>query len=253
PLSANLLASGEHLTPLPDAISKNVRDAVTAAMRSNKANRPQTIDDFLSILDGNEGDDDDEVTVIGVEQDKQAVKPEASNKIDDIPPTQINEAKTSTLSSKIIVAVAIVLVLAVAIILGVALLHKADIKRPKTEQKVTEVTNKSMEYEGVIYQYTGPVNETGNAEGEGTGVYSDGTYTGEYVDGCREGKGTFVTSDGSNTFTGTFENDMYSEGTLTMDDGSYFEGTFEDNEFDTGSWYTSSGIFDGKMVNGQYK
>ncbi|MBE6291385.1 MAG: serine/threonine protein kinase [Bacteroidales bacterium] len=50
PLSANLLASGEELEPLPENISEATRKAVEEAMRTNKKKRPQTIDDFLLLL-----------------------------------------------------------------------------------------------------------------------------------------------------------------------------------------------------------
>ena len=52
PLSANLLASGEELEPLPASISEATRKAVEEAMRINKKKRPQTIDDFLILLGG---------------------------------------------------------------------------------------------------------------------------------------------------------------------------------------------------------
>ena len=52
PLSANLLASGEELEPLPENISEATRKAVEEAMRTNKKKRPQTIDDFLILLGG---------------------------------------------------------------------------------------------------------------------------------------------------------------------------------------------------------
>lgn len=51
PLSANLLASGETLQPLPASISEGTRAAVEAAMLLNKQKRPQSIAEFLSLLD----------------------------------------------------------------------------------------------------------------------------------------------------------------------------------------------------------
>ncbi len=50
PLSANLLASGDPLPPLPRRISTSTRLAVEAAMQTKKQDRPQSIDAFLAIL-----------------------------------------------------------------------------------------------------------------------------------------------------------------------------------------------------------
>ncbi len=64
PISANLLASGEELEPLPTHVSEATRKAVNAAMQINKKKRPQTISEFISIF--NDIQTNEEVTVIGV-------------------------------------------------------------------------------------------------------------------------------------------------------------------------------------------
>ena len=51
PLSANMLASGEELDPLPETISAPTRRAISAAMQIRKNDRPQTIAAFLALLD----------------------------------------------------------------------------------------------------------------------------------------------------------------------------------------------------------
>lgn len=50
PPSATLLASGEELQPMPSSISENVRNAVYKAMQTNKNKRPQSIDEFSTLL-----------------------------------------------------------------------------------------------------------------------------------------------------------------------------------------------------------
>ncbi len=52
PPAANMLACGESLEPLPRTISEGTRAAVAAAMLLNKNQRPQSIDEFLALLDG---------------------------------------------------------------------------------------------------------------------------------------------------------------------------------------------------------
>jgi len=52
PLSANLLASGEELEPLPNSISVATRKAIDEAMRINKNKRTQSVAEFLALLGG---------------------------------------------------------------------------------------------------------------------------------------------------------------------------------------------------------
>lgn len=54
PLSANLLASGEILKSLPTSISVSTRKAIKSAMNIDKNKRPQNIEAFLMIIDGEE-------------------------------------------------------------------------------------------------------------------------------------------------------------------------------------------------------
>lgn len=52
PLSANLLASGEELEPLPNGISEATRKVIIEAMRINKNKRTQSVAEFLALLGG---------------------------------------------------------------------------------------------------------------------------------------------------------------------------------------------------------
>ncbi|MCD8304737.1 MAG: hypothetical protein LUC86_07940, partial [Prevotellaceae bacterium] len=116
------------------------------------------------------------------------------------------------------------------------------------------VNGAKMTYNGVSYKYTGDVNEDGQPEGKGRGVYEDGTYEGEYVNGCRQGEATFVTTGGEDKFEGLFWGDEYHEGTLTLvDDGSFFKGTFSGNEPYTGTWYNKDGSVYCKLINGKMR
>ena len=51
PPEAQIVLS-EGLPPFPKNISKSVREAITAAMRPTRAERPQSIEAFLRIIDG---------------------------------------------------------------------------------------------------------------------------------------------------------------------------------------------------------
>ncbi len=52
PDAASLLSEESFLQPLPTTISPNTRNAVNAAMQLKRKDRPQSIDEFLDILDG---------------------------------------------------------------------------------------------------------------------------------------------------------------------------------------------------------
>lgn len=50
PLSANMLASGEELPPLPANVSAATAEAIKRAMSLKRTDRPQTIDEFIALL-----------------------------------------------------------------------------------------------------------------------------------------------------------------------------------------------------------
>lgn len=79
PLSAHLLASGEVLKPLPAPVSASTGRAIAAAMELNKNRRPQTMREFLALLD-EPGVPDDEVTVIDASESISSQKQEKEDK-----------------------------------------------------------------------------------------------------------------------------------------------------------------------------
>ncbi|MCD8302234.1 MAG: serine/threonine protein kinase [Prevotellaceae bacterium] len=264
PLSATLLVSGEELAPLPTGTSKGVSDAIDAAMQVNKKKRPQSIADFLAILDG--GGDAVETTVMDVPPEpkpqpkpKPKPKPQSEPKPKPVSPPAGQSDGPEPKSSVWVVAVGIV-VIGLIVAFAVVRCNKPSSASGDVEA-VEEVgdtvpydtavnVERLVKYNGVTFTYTGPVNHSDMPDGEGTGVYKDGTYKGMYVNGCREGKATYVTSGGEDRFVGTFHDDKYSEGTLTIEDGSYFQGTYKDNEPYTGTWYNSDGSVYCKLRNG---
>lgn len=83
PPSANLLASGEELPPLPSSVSPATRRAVSAAMQTNKRHRPQTMREFLSLL-GEEPEPEAEVTELDTDPEVP-VEPKAAPKAVSLP------------------------------------------------------------------------------------------------------------------------------------------------------------------------
>ncbi len=283
PISSTLLVSGEKIAPLPKGTSQNVNDAVKASMQMSKTERPQTIAEFIEILCPTS---DDETVLnyssrgaeISPKKDApqqvvpQEVKPASPPKQEKHPKEakQKKEVKpkpaSKPMSAKsknrtiIISAFAVIVVFLVLIIFKFGHSKSKNVgeqapEEVETVQKEVTVTKDSkMTYKGVTFTYSGPVNEQGNAQWRGKGVYAAGTYEGEYSNGCREGIGRFTTSDGRNEFEGTFKNDQYEQGRLIdKADGSYFSGTFKNNTPYTGTWYEKDGtayciIKDGKQI-----
>lgn len=226
PPAANLLISGETLQPLPNNISEGVRKAIDAAMNMNKMQRPQSIADFMGIIDS--GGEQEETELVA-----DVVKPEN-------PPAKKSKTKY--------------VLLFLALFIG-WLLWPEDTQEVSQPQEVVRHEVKGLNYTntlGTAFVYSGFVNSANVPDSTGVGQYEDGTYKGMYRDGIRNGKGTFDTSDDSNHFTGTFKNDMYHEGRMTFNDRTYYEGTFRNNEFDTGKWYNADGTLDSEMRNGEY-
>lgn len=73
PLKVSLRISGESLDPLPACTSAAVTSAVEAAMKLKKDDRPQTISEFLTMLDAEDAADDED-TIINDEDEKKLKK-----------------------------------------------------------------------------------------------------------------------------------------------------------------------------------
>lgn len=64
------MAKEETLTPLPGCISLSTRNAVLKAMTQIRANRPQTVDAFISLLSSVTADDTDEEVTVSEEEER---------------------------------------------------------------------------------------------------------------------------------------------------------------------------------------
>ena len=81
PPDATLLASGEVIPPLPHVIADKVCNAVYQSMQTNKMKRPQSIDEFMALLNhasnavcNNSVENSEEVTVLDINPDSQSKK-----------------------------------------------------------------------------------------------------------------------------------------------------------------------------------
>lgn len=261
PLAATMRASGEDMPPLPPYISERTRTAITIAMSVRKSDRPQTMDEFLALLNEtprvprpdydyqSTGYPEDERTVV-VEDKVEVVNAE---KIDTSHEGQVDEKK-----EKNHIWLYFLFGFVVAAIITVILIVSFNSSSPNADN-IPDSTAAVVDTviftnsRGVEFDYVGSYNAEGTPDGKGLGRYENGKYEGEYKNGLRHGQGSFETSDGENTFKGTFENDFYKEGTLWFKDNSYFIGTFKGGNPWNGEYYHSDNTPDCKIVNGEVK
>ena len=76
PPNAIKRATGVKMNPLPSSVSENIRKAILCSMELLKENRPQSIDEFLSIIDGK----DQEIIVVEVEDTELQKQPQPEEK-----------------------------------------------------------------------------------------------------------------------------------------------------------------------------
>lgn len=230
-------------------VDETVKAAVMHAMSKEKTMRTSSVEKFIEELTSTKSEVKPKVITVKVERGSQ-------------PSDNTNIKKYG------LIAAAVLLCLILVFAFGGG---NTDSSQPEPDAK-TEATNTQVEESDTIeeaqlmidvvgqtfkdaanrdFSYTGEVVD-GKPNGKGTGIYSYGTYVGEYKDGLRHGAdGTFESKDGDNKFRGSFENDKYKEGRLTLtSDGSYFEGSFKDGQPYTGKWYDKDGKFDYEIVNG---
>lgn len=264
------------LPPMSDEISENTRLAIIAAMQPQRKNRPQSVAEFLNMLDG--------VTTKSKPAVKQKNEPEvviseetelilADEEHLDNPNNKFNKQRFIKIASIVIAT----LLMLVGAYFGISALLDSS-ESPTEENKIiTEI--KDYSYTNSIgksvVNYAGAVSPDTIPNGEGTAVHPDGdykwVYKGMYENGLRNGYGICELNDTINgthqhiVIEGTYENDVikegkyidkntnvqfegvfrkngdFNEGKLIYSDNTYFEGKFKNNEQFKGKMYDASG------------
>ncbi len=227
------------LPPLPAEVSESTRKAIIAAMQPQRKNRPQSVAEFLYILDAenisNLSYDVSEETEL-----VSAKSMDSESEENDMPKT----SKRKYIFGGIVTAVLIVLGAVSFSYLGGS---------PEISENLNDTISNVVGYRfvngnNVAFSYSGAVNRDTIPNGKGVGEYEQGTYTGLYENGLRHGKGHYVTAKGTNDFEGLFEFDVYSEGKLTSTEGWTYEGNFKNQNFNRGRLYFADGTyFDGEF------
>ena len=272
PPSATLLASGEELDPIPSSVSENVRNSVYKAMQTNKNKRPQTVLEFVSIIEVNTSkpvtpsvgpEEDDETTQVVYQEKKK------SDLIADERERLLKDALTKAEKEK----------------------AEAETRAKAEKQRRTkeeEPRHQKKERNAERYQVLGCVSWIG-ALVIGGGLYfsgvlnhdrgsepipepqkirvthdpvkcTDGTlayyWTGELVDGIPQGKGKIHydrnDKDKRYTYEGNVENGARNDANATLQyrNGNSFVGSFENDNFKQGRLTLRN---DGVYFDGTFK
>ena len=242
----------------PAGVSLPTWQAVWAAMRPVRTERPQTIADFLNILDNGLPAGFAESTV---KVESTATQPLNQPSTAKDPFDEFPDNKPSGMNP---VVKFVGIVLAAALLTGGGFWVVSSMTRKTAKEQVeaakaaTTVTDYpvtvTVDGKQTTFKYTGPLVDS-QPEGHGNGVYTtnaDGvtaTYEGDYHKGLRHGRGKIFFSSGD-TYEGGFRNDKFEgKGRYTFapskdDDAgtyAYYEGTYKADKELNGTWYNRDG------------
>lgn len=275
PVASDLFNDGFPINELQvKNISPKTISLIEYAMHPQRGKRIQTMRDFKRLIDEstnslNEG------TVVDTDVNQQTANRRSrvqeppkesfnhkSNNLHSKPATKISESKDNWWWT----AIAIIIAVGGWILIPRIFSSANDIAEEDTIASEEVIPAEQLDYvakqhsvanysfhnsKGQTFTYTGTITADSIPTGNGTGVYSNGTYKGAYSNGLRHGEGSFDTSDGQNHFIGTFANDLYEKGTLTLADGMYFKGSFKSGNPYNGKWYTKSNKIYSTLTNGK--
>ena len=261
------------LPSLPYTISKSIRDAIEQAMQPRKKDRPQTMKEFLELVQGKEGTssfthEKPNPAVPAAEAVAEEVDEETyfaqegvySDPLPNNPPPKpgthpsapkpkvekIGEEKSNTGAGKSFIAY---LIAGVCFFIGIFVMIN-DMDNSSNNTPTVVSTSAVQEVQNMAFKsgigncsYSGPIDENNKPHGRGTAKFSDGReYYGFFLHGILEGEDVLFTYGNGDRFEGTFKNNSFNQGKYTIkSDGSYFTGTFLGGKPSKGTWYDKSG------------
>ena len=284
PPSATLLASGEELEPIPSSISENVCNAVYKSMQTNKKVRPQTVSEFVSIIEVKTSEpvppsvgpkaDDETTQVFGLEKqkadamaaererllkealakaEKEKTEAEAHAKAEaerrSKEEEKAQEEKTRYSKSNIrIGVVAFFAVLTIACFYFSGVFENSGGSDSKGNPNTSNQSSAQSSQSQKVMVTKDPVN------------FADGTlayyWTGELVDGLPQGKGKIDYDmndrDKRYTYEGNVEKGVRNDtdATLQYRNGNSYQGSFENDNFKQGRLTLKN---DGVYFDGTFK
>jgi serine/threonine protein kinase len=264
--------------PFPDNVG-GLKFLVLQMMKPNRLQRPQSIDAIINAEKTRKEEPkqtpnpaktpqsssayDDEATIIAEPKPKKERKTEtpkpkpkeSDSGYSQTPPKQ--EAYTSSHiednggeghDKTIIILMVAALLIVVLILLNYGSCGNRTVSGSEPTPAPTETTVQKverMQYTTAIggCQYTGPVDEQRQPNGEGEAFFNDGRYySGTFEHGVLTGDDCYFKYANGDTFRGKFRNNSFYFGRYTIaKDQSYFDGYYSNGQPSSGNWYDKNG------------
>lgn len=238
----------------PPQVSRNVWQAIEAAMQPLRKDRPQTTEAFLDIIDNGLPELPEETVVVEPKNEEtRVVTPVEPKPEPTYPPVNdVTDDEEDEQHNKYLIYIIVALVVGLVTFGVIALVRNsssADTEVTTTKEVVNFPVTIEVNGEKMSYQYSGPINEQNMPEGVGKATYTTNvqgitsTYEGPFTNGLRNGSNAVLTFSNGDKYEGSFVNDFFEgEGKYTFgDDGSYFEGEYRQGKEYKGTWYDKKG------------
>lgn len=250
PESNLLLNEDEQLPPYPSNVSETTRNAIAECLQTRKK-RPQSISEFLQLLDS------EPISNIDTPEEEDTILKSQYKKTQEVLTTPI-KTKKDNLNTVLIIGAVIVFVVIIGLLFnkcgGSSSNDSSDeeyldsLAYEDADTAAVAWDDSTASYEDV--SYVDPIQQSSDEITKGSEDYESGAkFVGTFKNGIRL-KGTYTWANG-NRFEGDFKDGKLSQGTLYYADGDRFSGSFNSNEEKSlGVFYWSDGDrYEGEFLN----
>lgn len=263
PESNLLLNEDEQLPPYPSNVSEVTRNAIAECLQTRKK-RPQSISEFLQLLDS------EPISNIDTPEEEDTILKSQYKKSQEVLTTPI-KTKKDNLNTVFIIGAVIVFVVIIGLIFnkcgGSSSNDSSDedldsvVYEPPVDTTAVAWDDSTASYEDIYtddtdndVSYVSPKNQSNDEITKGSENYEGGSkFVGTFKNGVRL-KGTYTWADGDR-FEGDFKDGKVSYGTMYYADGDRFSGNFNSNEERTYGvyYYTNGDRYEGNFNNNGHK
>lgn len=260
PESNLLLNEDEQLPPYPSNVSETTRNAIAECLQTRKK-RPQSISEFLQLLDS------EPISNIDTPEEEDTILKSQYKKSQEVLTTPIKTNKDN-LNTVLKIGAVIAFVVIICVLFNKC--GGSSSNNSSDEVDLDSVVYKDVDTAAVAWDdstasyediytddtdndisYVAPKQQSSDEITKGSENYEGGSkFVGTFKNGVRL-KGTFTWANG-NRFEGDFKDGKLSNGTMYYAGGDRFSGSFNSNEERTyGVYYWSDGDrYEGEFLNG---
>lgn len=263
PESNLLLNEDEQLPPYPSNVSEVTRNAIAECLQTRKK-RPQSISEFLQLLDS------EPISNTDTPEEEDTILKSQYKKSQEVLTTPI-KTKKDNLNTVFIIGAVIVFVVIIGLIFnkcgGSSSNDSSDedldsvVYEPPVDTTAVAWDDSTASYEDIYtddtdndVSYVAPKQQSSDEITKGSENYEGGSkFVGTFKNGVRL-KGTYTWADGDR-FEGDFKDGKVSYGTMYYADGDRFSGNFNSNEERTYGvyYYTNGDRYEGNFNNNGHK